>query len=59
MKIDENFINLISYKNSLNEKQFEILELIENQQNMIVLYEILKISYLLCMSSKKLSIQEL
>ena len=33
MKIDENFINLISYKNNLNEKQFEILQLLENQQN--------------------------
>ncbi len=33
MKIDVNFINLISYKNSLNEKQFEILQLLENQQN--------------------------
>ena len=33
MKIDENFINLISYKNNLNQKQFEILQLLENQQN--------------------------
>ena len=33
MKIDENFINLISYKNNLNEKQFEILQFLENQQN--------------------------
>ena len=30
MKIDENFINLISYKNSLNEEQFKILGLSEN-----------------------------
>ena len=33
MKIDNNFINLISYKNNLNEEQFKILELLENEQN--------------------------
>ena len=44
MKIEQNFIELISYKNSLNEKQFEILNLpypaIENWQNLALQKEV-------------------
>ena len=44
MKIEQNFIELISYKNNLNEKQFEILNLpyptIENWQNLALQKEI-------------------
>lgn len=44
MKIEQNFIELISYKNNLNEKQFEILNLpypaIENWQNLALQKEV-------------------
>lgn len=44
MKIEQNFIELISHKNSLNEKQFEILNLpypaIENWQNLALQKEV-------------------
>ena len=44
MKIEQNFIELISYKNNLNEKQFEILNLpypaVENWQNLALQKEV-------------------